>query len=218
MTDALFGINKHNKIGTMPAIPEVDIARRRQVIWLGQGQFTVAYKALSSDRVFLFTDPRDQSKRLLATARGYLEHTNLHLPEIILLGSTTIEDRFVEVYETRMYEPLKINKTNRDLLVRLTEAHEEADNRVTHNYHPVGWEQEFNQVIVNTFKAISVKDVYIRAALRALSQLAPVLGKHIIFDAFRNRRNVRSDSNGNIVFIDPMFDIEARDNARRYNE
>lgn len=172
--------------------------------YLGSGRFTTAFRTGPRDMI-LYTFFSDKCKSILA--QTYKEHgvENPHLPCVTRVGKLTIEGLPANIYRARYYKKIyksNLTNTNKRIVRLLQEAHDDACHEFPHNIVRSKKAQEFNELIAQT-EGLPSK---LTEALHCLADVALDWGDNYIFDNFHTR-NWGLNNRGDLVMIDPMFDM-----------
>lgn len=194
----LFGERKKGDVVTIEGVNHRNAVRAR---YLGSGRFTKAFK--TDKCVLLFTFHGDHCKNILTRCPA-----NPHLPKIVYWGEL---GTLAEVYRTTFYavNPLFNSSQNkiigeliaaRKLIAKSKGAQANADT--------------FNWNFLRLIEHRVPKSIQL--ALEHVVVAAKYWSNYYRLDSFKGS-NLGSDGNGNIIFIDPVFDTQLldEDNRRR---
>jgi hypothetical protein len=194
----------------------------QNLMYLGSGRFTVAFKQTNSSIVWLYTYWEDFSKSIMAHAhREYVESTFLAIPHIIRQRSWDYKGKRCNVYKSEYIDPYESSRARskhlQKLVDNLMEVHEEVRNKYKGDITDERNQQcdAFNRDIILGCMDADIPE-YLTDTLELLQWVAQDWGDHYIFDNFHERN--LGVKNNKLMLLDPMFDmnkIQKDFNARK---
>jgi hypothetical protein len=183
---------------------------------IGKGAFTTAYVTVEAPtpRVFLVASAEVVDKELLASAHDEAPQ-NPHLPRVEKFGYTTDDQT---VYVMPLYRaPLRKADSPegwRDFSI-LKKCREQAWSEVSKSARGLGAMThrgyDVNEATLACAEASGVRPAVLEA-LRALVDTASNYGASQVFEFAA--RNLATDADGNLVLLDPLFDMERLERQR----
>jgi DNA repair protein RadC len=184
---------------------------------IGKGAFTTAYVEVDAPtpRVFLVASDEVVDKELLAAAHDEAPQ-NPHLPRVEKFGYTSDDQT---VYVMPLYRaPLRKADSPegwRDFSL-LKKCREQAWSEVSKSARGLGAMThrgyDVNEATLACAEASGVRPAVLEA-LRALVDTASNYGASQVFEFAA--RNLATDAEGNLVLLDPLFDMERLERQRR---
>jgi hypothetical protein len=184
---------------------------------IGKGSFTTAYVTTEAPtpRVFLVASDEVVDKEILASAHDAAP-TNPHLPRVEKFGYTTGDQT---IYVMPLYRaPLRKADSPegwRDFSI-LKKCREQAWSEVSKSARGLGAMThrgyDVNEATLACAEASGVRPAVLEA-LRALVDTASNYGASQVFEFAA--RNLATDADGNLVLLDPLFDMERLERQRR---
>lgn len=191
---------------------------RQQLIYIGSGRFSSAYRIADQNRVRLLTYHNDPSKDVVIAARENLDKPEVlaHFPNIVKVGTR----KDYVIYEAGFYRRPILGKTKADrdgkYTVGVKGTRLERDihmlkhaQKIAQKAYPYAFTRRsqllnFNKIVVAQADVLRVT-VTVIDAIEALMYAAGSMEQWIMFDSFRPS-NMGVDRFGRLVLVDPMFD------------
>ena len=175
--------------------------------YLGRGRFTTAFRLVGTRSVVLYTFYEDFSKSILSQAYREYGKVNVHLPKIKRIGRQQFKQGVANVYLAHYYKPVtdldNLSQKNKDMILRLQELQDTAQNAFSGDVVRSGKASLFNFIIIRG-KGLGYS---MKMALEHLAYTSEDWGDHYLFDSFK-LPNWGLDGKNNLILVDPMFDME----------
>lgn len=186
---------------TLEGIGGVEVTR------IGKGQFCTAYRCTNNeDRVYLVVDDErgDYSKDILADCDGP------YFPELEKVGDL----RGKTVWRTHYYRRLKASDTAAWQQFKLMAGCNLQARAEILSGH-ADYVYRGREAVDRTIDLVRVTDAELADALQVLADAAANYGSSYTFEFAV--RNLAVDSDGHLILLDPVFDLEtmAKENRKR---
>ena len=190
---------------------------------IGRGRFTTAYRPVTDlphDLVYLFVreEHGDYSKRILEeAAKGEPPEVRDYLPVLEHLGAREVVNGYprtstgeLAVFRTRFYLPLTAKHVRAWREFKALVAARDEAWREQINWQDRRWMQNGHAVMDRTIDLLDKRGEVPPAlieALRAIRDAAGNYGASYVFEFAKRNIGIRG-AGGNLILLDPVFDIE----------